>query len=117
MGDAEVSIHARNLAVALVARTPANQLGQKIQQIVNNHEPQGERDQKPIRAANPLDDWVGGPRGGLHMNRADNKMISCPSMTTSAGFWKIDRIHSRTRIARFKDVVHAIDRKSTRLNS
>lgn len=55
MGNAEISIHARDLRTAFVPRLAADQLGEKVQQVVQDHETQSQRDQHEVGPADPLD--------------------------------------------------------------
>lgn len=93
MGDAEISIHARDLRIAFVPRLAADQLGEKIQQVVQDHETQSQRDQHEVGPANPLDCGMRWAGRNADVYRTDDEMISRTGVTVAAGLGKVGCIH------------------------
>src|SRR5271165_1724229 len=101
MRNAEVAIHANYFCAAFVPRPFTNELREKIDQIVQDHESQGHRDQSPIGPPDPLYDRMGGASRSLHVHWPDGELALVHSfMTLPASLSQVGVIDGRARVAR-----------------
>jgi hypothetical protein len=70
----------------------AAQFLQPIEQVVQQHEPQRQRNDQQIEAANPLDYRMGLSRGDTHMNRADGQLFANALVALAASLSEICRM-------------------------
>ena len=109
VGNAEVQIHPRHLPAAFMPRLPPDQFRQKVQQVVHDHEAKGQRDQEPIRPADPLHHRVIWAPVHLHMYGTDGEFgFGDAFVTLPAGFPEVGSINGGTRVAGTENGVHAM---------
>ena len=56
----------------------------------------------------PLHDRMRRAGRSLHVHRPDDEVLARARVTSPAGFWKVRRIHRRSRVGRPEDIVHAV---------
>ena len=107
--DAEPQVHAQHRLAGFAARAAANELGQKVEQVVQQHEAERHRDQHPVRPANVLDHRVVRAGAGLHMDGTDGELgFGHALVALPAGFAEVGGIDGRARIAGTENGVHAM---------
>ena len=110
----EIEIHPLHFFAGIDPRRFAKKLAQIIEQVVEEHESERQRNQNPIRYTDRSHHRMFRDSFRTHMHRPDGKRIASPRMALAARARQVCRIHRGTRIVRRKNVVHAVARRAIR---